>query len=117
MKDNETFAYEPLAIDRGSVRTVDDNGFLHVKISPLTRVQVAPYYGKEIPGWQSLGLEANKIYKGYRPESELQKTSTLNSVNGIPDSVKTSPRFCGQPGKRNSYRSHRAPTQNLLIHF
>jgi Uncharacterized protein conserved in bacteria (DUF2213). len=61
IEDNETFAYEPLAIDRGSVRTVDDNGFLHVKISPLTRVQVAPYYGKEIPGWQSLGLEANKI--------------------------------------------------------
>ena len=47
IEDNETFAYEPLAIDRGSVRTVDDNGFLHVKISPLTRVQVAPYYGKD----------------------------------------------------------------------
>lgn len=97
--DNETFAYEPLAIDRGSVRTVDDNGFLHVKISPLTRVQVAPYYGKEIPGWQSLGLEANKIYKGYRPESELQKASTLNSVNGIPIQLRHHPDFADSPAK------------------
>ena len=32
IEDNETFAYEPLAIDRGSVRTVDDNGFLHKNI-------------------------------------------------------------------------------------
>lgn len=99
IKDEETFAYEPLAIDRGSVRTVDDNGFLHVKISPLTRVQVAPYYGKEIPGWQSLGLEANKIYKGYRPESELQKTATLNSVNGIPIQLRHHPDFADSPAK------------------
>ena len=99
IEDDETFAYEPLAIDRGSVRTVDDNGFLHVKISPLTRVQVAPYYGKEIPGWQSLGLEANKIYKGYRPESELQKTSTLNSVNGIPIQLRHHPDFADSPAK------------------
>lgn len=99
IEDNETFAYEPLAIDRGSVRTVDDNGFLHVKISPLTRVQVAPYYGKEIPGWQSLGLEANKIYKGYRPESELQKAKTLNSVNGIPIQLRHHPDFADSPAK------------------
>ena len=99
IEDNETFAYEPLAIDRGSVRTVDDNGFLHVKISPLTRVQVAPYYGKEIPGWQSLGLEANKIYKGYRPESELKKAETLNSVNGIPIQLRHHPDFADSPAK------------------
>ena len=29
IEDDETFAYEPLAIDRGSVRTVDDNGFVY----------------------------------------------------------------------------------------
>ena len=45
-----------VALDSTSVRTVDDNGFLHVEKSPLTRVQVAPYYGKEIAGWRELGL-------------------------------------------------------------
>ena len=73
MSIDNPFAYETLAFDKGSVRSVDENGFLHVKISPLTRVQVAPYYGKEIPGWRSLGLDPDKIYKGYRPESELKK--------------------------------------------
>ena len=60
------YAYETLAFDRGSVREKDRNGFLHVKISPLTRVQVAPYYGREIPGFEELGLERDKIYYGYR---------------------------------------------------
>ena len=76
------YAYETLAFDRGSVREKDKSGFLHVKISPLTRVQVAPYYGREIPGFEELGLERDKIYYGYRPEEELKKESTINSVNG-----------------------------------
>ena len=75
---------ETLAIDAESKRTYDENGFLHVSISPLTRVQVAPYRGCEIPGWQELGLEPERIYKGYRPASELSKPDTIESVNGIP---------------------------------
>lgn len=80
MSIDNPFAYETLAFDKGSVRSVDENGFLHVKISPLTRVQVAPYYGKEIPGWRSLGLDPDKIYKGYRPESELKKRPQSNRL-------------------------------------
>ena len=98
ISDND-FAYETLALDKGSVRTVDENGFLHVKISPLTRVQVAPYYGKEIPGWQKLGLDPNKVYKGYRPESELKKASTVNSINGIPIQLRHHPDFADNPAK------------------
>lgn len=97
MSDN--FAYEVLALDKGSMRSVDENGFLHVKISPLTRVQVAPYYGKEIPGWQSLGLQPDKIYKGYRPESELKKLSTVNSINGIPIQLRHHADFADNPAK------------------
>ena len=52
---------ETLAIDAESKWTYDENGFLHVSISPLTRVQVAPYRGCEIPGWQELGLEPERI--------------------------------------------------------
>ena len=79
-----TDAIERVALDAESKRTYDDNGFLHVSISPLTRVQVAPYHGSEIPGWQSLGLNPERIYKGYRSAEELSKPETIESVNGIP---------------------------------
>lgn len=79
-----TDTIERVALDAESKRTYDDNGFLHVSISPLTRVQVAPYHGSEIPGWQSLGLDPERIYKGYRSAEELSKPETIESVNGIP---------------------------------
>lgn len=79
-----TDAIERVALDAESKRTYDGNGFLHVSISPLTRVQVAPYHGSEIPGWQSLGLDPERIYKGYRSAEELSKPETIESVNGIP---------------------------------
>ena len=99
MSIDNPFAYETLAFDKGSVRSVDENGFLHVKISPLTRVQVAPYYGKEIPGWRSLGLDPEKIYKVYRPESELKKATTIESINGIPIQLRHHPDFAEDPAK------------------
>lgn len=79
-----TDVIERVALDAESKRTYDGNGFLHVSISPLTRVQVAPYHGSEIPGWQSLGLDPERIYKGYRSAEELSKPETIESVNGIP---------------------------------
>lgn len=60
-----------IAFDSASMRTVDANGFLHVERSPLTRVQVAPYLGREISGWQAQGLDPEKIYHAYRPPEEL----------------------------------------------
>lgn len=67
-----------------SVRTVDDNGYLHVGISNITKEQVAPYLGSEIPGFEKLGLKPDEIYNVYRPASELSKPSTVESLNGIP---------------------------------
>ena len=90
---------ETLAIDAESKRTYDENGFLHVSISPLTRVQVAPYRGCEIPGWQELGLEPERIYKGYRPASELSKPDTIESVNGIPTQLAHHMDYADNPAK------------------
>lgn len=90
---------ETLAIDAESKRTYDENGFLHVSISPLTRVQVAPYRGCEIPGWQELGLEPERIYKGYRPASELSKPDTIESVNGIPIQLAHHMDYADNPAK------------------
>ena len=67
-----------------SVRTIDDNGYLHVGISNITKEQVAPYLGSEIPGFEKLGLKPDEIYSVYRPASELSKPATVESLNGIP---------------------------------
>lgn len=74
-----------LAFDKAiSFRWHDDDGRLHVDRSNLTRVQVAPYMGKEIPGWEALKLDPEKIYYGYRPAEELGSDATIKSVIGIP---------------------------------
>ncbi len=70
---------EILAFD--TKRHKDINGYLHVEVSPLTKETVNPYRGREIPGWDILELDPEKIYYGYRAGSELQKA--LNTFNGI----------------------------------
>lgn len=90
---------EKIALDAQSKRTYDENGFLHVSISPLTRVQVAPYRGCEIPGWQELGLEPERVYRGYRPASELSKPETIQSVNGIPIQLAHHMDYADNPAK------------------
>ena len=90
---------EKIALDAQSKRTYDENGFLHVSISPLTRVQVAPYRGCEIPGWQELGLEPERVYRGYRPASELSKPETIESGNGIPIQLAHHMDYADNPAK------------------
>ena len=71
---------ENIAMD--SKRHKDINGYLHVEVSPLTKETVNPYYGREIPGWEDLELDPEKIYYGYRAGRELKKA--LETFNGIP---------------------------------
>lgn len=80
-----------------SVRTVDDNGYLHVGISNITKEQVAPYLGSEIPGFEKLGLKPDEIYNVYRPASELSKPATVESLNGIPILLKHAPDSAEEP--------------------
>lgn len=74
--------YDRAQVD--SVRDIDDNGYLHVGVSNITKEQVAPYRGEEIPDFEKLGLKPDEIYSVYRPASELSKPETINSLNGIP---------------------------------
>lgn len=54
---------------------------MHVSRSNISKANVCPYMGKEIPGWQSLGLDANKIYRLYRDPKELAKgAATFNNL-------------------------------------
>lgn len=72
-------AYDKSTI--GSVRHTDENGFMHVDISNITKETVNPYYGREIPGWKDKGLDPEKIYYGYRPLEELERgAETFNNL-------------------------------------
>ena len=66
----------------GSVRTKDENGFLHVAVSNITKEVVNPYYGREIPGWQERGLDPDRVYYGYRAGTELEKGAS--TFSGLP---------------------------------
>lgn len=65
---------------KNSNREKDANGFLHVKNCHCTKVQIAQYLGCEI----SKDLIADKVYNVFRPEEELKKADTIQSLNGVP---------------------------------
>lgn len=56
-----------------SNRTVDHDGRLHVTNCRISKATVSPYYGYEIPSWQDLGLERDKVYQLLRDPQELEK--------------------------------------------
>lgn len=61
-----------LALDRSS-RRIDADGRLHVDRSHISKAMVSPYYGQEIPGYEALGLQADKIYRLLRDPVELER--------------------------------------------
>lgn len=65
-----------------SARSIDENGFLHVEGSHITKATVNPYYGREIPNWQDAGLDPDKVYYGLRDPKELQ--ASLKTWEGLP---------------------------------
>jgi len=66
-----------IAFDRSSARRVDEDGHLHVADCPITKATVNGYYGKEIPDYDRLGLEPDRIYMMLRPPEELEKAAPL----------------------------------------
>ena len=65
-----------------SQRETDENGFLHVGASHITKATVNPYYGREIPGWQEAGLDPETVYYGLRDPEELR--ASLETWAGLP---------------------------------
>ena len=62
-----------------SVRHIDAKGHLHVELAHISKANVCPYKGDEIPNWKSLGLDAGKVYMLYRDPVELERgASTFN---------------------------------------
>ena len=86
---------ERLAFDRASVRTFDGNGRLQVKVSNISKANVCPYFGREIPGADKLGLDPEKIYYLWRHPDELKKA--VATFNNIPLLSIHTPDFPGDP--------------------
>ena len=70
-----------MAFDRQSARSIDTDGRLHVSKTNISKANVCPYFGREIPNWQELGLDGDKVYRLYRDPDELAKgASTFNNL-------------------------------------
>lgn len=63
-----------LAFDR-SLRSRDPFGRMKVEWTNVSKANVCPYLGREIPGYQQLGLDAGKVYNLWRHPDELKKAA------------------------------------------
>ena len=66
----------------------DINGFLHLEGTPISRVQVAPYLGKQIDSKGKMPIEPKlkpkELYGVLRPADELFDEETMRSFDGMP---------------------------------
>jgi uncharacterized protein len=62
-----------VAFDRQTLRHYDVDGRMHVERCNITKANVCPYFGREIPSYQALGLDPNRIYMLYRDPAELER--------------------------------------------
>lgn len=82
-----------MAMDRapGSVRSYDVDGRLHVSSAPISKANVCPYLGNEIPEFESLGLMPDRLYQLYRDPAELaEAVATFNNLPILSEHVPVS---------------------------
>jgi hypothetical protein len=75
-----------LALDRsiaarGAVRRWDADGRL-CAVANISKAMVSPYQAREIPAWQSLGLDPRRTYQLLRDPAELKRAAA--SFDGLP---------------------------------
>lgn len=63
-----------LASDR-SMRSVDADGHMSVEMTNISKANVCPYFGREIPDYEALGLAPDRVYRLYRDPVELAKAA------------------------------------------
>lgn len=87
-----------LTFDRGAgLRSKDINGRLHVRDCRISKANVCPYLGKEIPGSEALGLEPGRIYDLYRDAQHLEAAVPL--FERIPLMIVHVSSTAGEPNK------------------
>jgi 8-oxo-dGTP pyrophosphatase MutT (NUDIX family) len=71
-----------------SMRSFDEDGHMRVKVSNISKAQIRPYRGDEVPGWDEeskvhlLGLDPDETYMMFCPAEELAKS--VKTWNGKP---------------------------------
>lgn len=73
---------QKIALD-ASVRTTDGFGHLRIAKSHISKATVNPYYGREIPGSEALGLLPDKIYYLFRDPLELARSAATFATKPI----------------------------------
>ena len=86
-----------------SVRHIDNNGHLIVDRTCITKAAINPYRGQEIPNWQALGLDPNKIYMLLRCPTELQRA--LPTFQGLQLLERHTPVSSEEPEKESTVGS------------
>ena len=56
-----------------SLRRYDKEGRLHIELTPISKANICPYFGREIPSGDKLGLDPDHIYQMLRAPEELIK--------------------------------------------
>jgi hypothetical protein len=80
-----------IAMDRApSVRSMNEDGDLRVALSNISKATVNPYWGKEIPNCEGLGLDPERKYMLLRHPKELAKAA--GTFNGLPILAEHQPR-------------------------
>lgn len=110
MDDAEDARGLSMALDRSSARTIDENGFMRVRDCPISKETVNPYRGDEIPDWQALGLDSERIYQVYRPGDEL--AAGADSFGGLPLDLDHHEESAETPQKE-----HRVGSVGTDVHF
>lgn len=91
------FKPEALAFDRATVRSVDAFGKMHVEVSNISKGAVNPYIGREIPRWEELGLDPDRVYMLLRDPDELARAAP--TFNNLPLLSKHVPVSAEKPSK------------------
>lgn len=87
------------AFDKKSARSFDADGRMRVVGCTISTSEVNPYYGKEIPGREKLGLDANSVYDLHRCPVELSKAA--DSFNGLPLMIRHVAQTANDPRKHD----------------
>lgn len=92
-----------IALDKISARHYDANNHLIVDRTCITKAAINPYRGQEIPNWQALGLDPNKVYMLLRCPTELQRA--LPTFQGLQLLERHTPVSSEEPEKESTVGS------------
>lgn len=66
-----------------TARTIDTDGRMHIDRSHISKANVRPYYGREIPKYETLGLSPDKVYQLLLAPEELEKGAPTFARNQL----------------------------------